>query len=140
MGNRFLSLRLNLKVRADKADKIIKNAALDSIHSRQAIGVFENSGAISCMQHILKTDYLILTDCVGHCIHANAEIWPICDEPWPGKEFIEFLKSISPAIEAGSRAEFLMFGHTVMSIHFIGSSLSVWTPREPVTHWDSTFI
>lgn len=142
MDVRFLSLKLDLRIIPDKADAIVKSAANNSIHSYEALQIFGdgNGTAGACLRYILSRDYLIDTTYHEDQITADTEIYPIWEEPWPGIEFIDFLKSISPAIAAGSRAEFLMLGHTIMSIHFIGSALSVWTPREPITHWDVTHI
>lgn len=140
MDNRFLSLKLDLKIRNKKSDEDIRRAAQEIMHSREALDIFDNGGVIPCLRYILYHDYSIKTTYGENWIAADSEILPIQEESWPGIWFIDFMKSISPAIVAGSRAEFLMLGHTVLSLHFVGSGVSMWTPPEPVTHWDSTFI
>ena len=143
MDNRFLSLKLDLRIHTtDEADRIIHKAAQESVHDDEALQIFGDGdgSAIPCLRFILSRDYLIKTTYKENQICADVEIYPIWEDPWPGAEFIDFLKSISPAIEFGSRADFLMLGHTVMTIHFLGRTLCVWTPPEPITCWDSTYL
>ena len=140
MDNRFLSVSLTLKIRKDRADRIVQKVARKSVHAEEALEIFRNGGAIPCLRFILRRDYLIETTYGEDWITADSEVYPIYEDPWPGLEFIEFMKSISPAIMAGGLVDFLMLGHTVLTLHFTGGIVGMWTPREPVTHWDSTYL